>query len=183
MTRIMGISGSLRKRSYNTALLRAAQDLAPSGLTIDAKDIHGVPLFDADMEASDGVPEAVARLKEALGAADGLLLVTPEYNNGIPGVFKNAIDWMSRPPGGRDLFKNKPVAIMGASPGVFGTVLAQQQWLSVLRTLNTRPWFGDRMAVSRAGSVFDDQGHLTDPDTRQRLGDFLDGFRRFIEGG
>ncbi|MGV8953196.1 MAG: NADPH-dependent FMN reductase, partial [Cypionkella sp.] len=132
MPQILGLSGSLRHGSFNTALLRAATSLAPAGSTIAAHTLHGVPLYDGDLEAAEGVPPAVATLKAALEACDGLLLVTPEYNNGIPGVFKNAIDWMSRPPGGTDLFKGKPVAVIGASPGNFGTILAQNHWLPVL---------------------------------------------------
>lgn len=183
MTRILGISGSLRKASYNAGLLRAAVEAAPPGVTLDARSIRGVPLFDADVEAGEGVPEAVARLKEALKGADGLLLATPEYNNGIPGVFKNAIDWMSRPPGGTDLFKGKPVALMGASPGGFGTTLSQAHWLPVLRTLGTRPWFEGRLLVARAGTLFDAEGNLTDEDTRKRVAGFIEGFAKFIGGG
>ena len=121
MTRILGLSGSLRKASFNSGLLRAAVAAAPESVTLDAHTLHGVPLYDGDAEAAEGVPPAVAVLKAALAEADALLLVTPEYNNGIPGVFKNAIDWMSRPPGGTSLFKGKPVAVIGASPGGFGT--------------------------------------------------------------
>ena len=97
MTRLVGLSGSLRRGSFNTALLRAAATLMPADATLDIRTLHGIPLFDADLETSAGLPERVAELKEAVVAADGLLLATPEYNNGIPGVFKNAIDWLSRP--------------------------------------------------------------------------------------
>lgn len=179
MTRILGIAGSLRKASFNAGLLRAAVEAAPEGTALDAHTLHGVPLFDADLEAR-GVPEKVSVLKDALGAADGLLLVTPEYNNGIPGVFKNAIDWMSRPPGGLDLFRGKPVAVIGASPGGFGTILAQDHWLPVLRTLGTRHWTEGRLMVSRAGGLFDAAGNLTDTETRKRLADFIAGFTAFI---
>jgi chromate reductase, NAD(P)H dehydrogenase (quinone) len=182
MPQILGLSGSLRHGSFNTALLRAATSLAPAGSVIEAHTLHGVPLYDGDLEAAEGVPPAVATLKAALEACDGLLLVTPEYNNGIPGVFKNAIDWMSRPPGGTDLFKGKPVAVIGASPGNFGTILAQNHWLPVLRTLGTRPWFEGRLMVSRASSMFDAEGNLTDEATRSRLANFLAGFADFVAG-
>ncbi len=183
MTRILGISGSLRKASYNAGLLRAAAEAAPAGVTFDARTIHGVPLYDADVEA-EGVPGPVAALKDALKEADGLLLVTPEYNNGIPGVFKNAIDWMgSRSAGDPDLFTGKPVALMGASPGNFGTMLSQAHWLPVLRTLGTRPWFEGRLQVARAGTLFDADGNLTDEATRKRVAAFVEGFARFIGGG
>ena len=97
MTRILGISGSLRAGSFNTALLRAAQQVAGDGIAFDAVTLHGIPLYDGDAEARDGLPAAVTTLKDRIIASDGVLLVTPEYNNGIPGVFKNAIDWLSRP--------------------------------------------------------------------------------------
>lgn len=179
MTTILCLSGSLRRASFNSGLLRAAQQLAPDGVTLVIGSIAGVPLYDGDDEAANGTPAAVATLTEQLGAADGLLLVTPEYNNGIPGVFKNAIDWMSRGEGLR-LFKGKPVAVIGASPGNFGTTLAQTHWLQVLRTLNTRPWHEGRLMVSRAGDLFDGDGNLTDGKTRQRLADFVAGFAAAI---
>jgi NAD(P)H-dependent FMN reductase len=98
MATIVGISGSLRRGSFNSALLRAAAELMPDGATLRVETIAGIPLYDADDEATNGLPPAVVRLKDAIAAGDGLLLATPEYNNGIPGVAKNAIDWLSRPP-------------------------------------------------------------------------------------
>ena len=183
MTRVIGISGSLRKGSFNTALLRAAQELMPAGATLEIATIAGIPLYDGDLEAEQGIPPAVAALKDAIAAADGVLLVTPEYNNGIPGVFKNAIDWASRPPQDGDrVFKGRPFAVIGASPGGFGTILAQDHWLPVLRTLGTRPWFGGRLMVARAGNVFVD-GRLADADLRKRLADFMTGFVAAIRTG
>lgn len=182
MTRIVGIAGSLRKGSFNAALLRAAAGLAPADVTIEIASIAGIPLYNGDVEAADGVPDAVAALKARISAADGLLLVTPEYNNSIPGVMKNAIDWLSRPP--EDIpavFVDRPVAIMGASPGGFGTVHAQSAWLPVLRTLRMRPWFSGRLAVSRAGDVFDAAGALTDAAVREQLQTFVHGFARFVQ--
>src|SRR5690606_7986903 len=111
-------------------------------------------------------------------------LVTPEYNNAMPGVFKNAIDWLSRPPKDSPrIFRDQPVAVVGASPGGFGTVLAQTAWLPVLRTLGTRPWFGPRLAVSRAGGVFDAQGNLVDDKVREQVAAFIAGFAQFVERG
>jgi NAD(P)H-dependent FMN reductase len=182
MTHIIGIAGSLRQRSFNLALLRAAADLMPEGATLDVHTINDIPLYNADVETADGLPRAVVALKEAIVAGDGLLLATPEYNNGIPGVFKNAIDWLSRPADdiGR-VFGARPVAIIGASPGGFGTILAQEAWLGVLRTLGTRPWFDGRLLASRATGLFDAEGRLTDEPVRERLKAFVAGFTAFVE--
>jgi len=181
MTRILGLSGSLRRKSFNTGLLHAAAAHAPDGVEIDARTIHGVPLYDADLEA-EGTPQPVRDLRAALAEADGLLMVTPEYNNSVPGVFKNAIDWISSGDGAA-LFKGKPVALIGASPGGFGTILSQNAWLPVLRTLGTRPWFEGRMLVSKAAGLFDDEGHLADDATRDRLVRFVGGFAEHIAAG
>ncbi len=153
----------------------------PEGTALDATGIDGVPLYNGDDESAQGVPPAVAELKRKLRAANGLLLVTPEYNNAIPGVFKNAIDWMSRPSNEiAQHFGGKPVAVIGASTGGFGTILSQNAWLPVLRTLGTRPWFGSRMMVSRANDVFT-EGVLDDSATRDRLAEFLAGFVEFVK--
>jgi NAD(P)H-dependent FMN reductase len=181
MTTILGVSGSLRAGSLNSALLRAAATQMPPGATLEIGTIKGIPLYDADVETAQGLPEAVVSLKEQIVAADGLLLVTPEYNNSIPGVFKNAVDWLSRP--NSDLarvFGSRPVAVIGASPGGFGTLLAQTAWLPVLKTLGTQPWFGGRLQVSRAGEAFDATGALTDARVREQLRGFLAGFCEFV---
>lgn len=179
MTTILGISGSLRQASFNSGLLRAAKELAPEGVEVVIGSIAEVPLYNGDDEAAHGQPAAVEVLKRQLAQADGLLLVTPEYNNGIPGVMKNVIDWMSRKDG-LDLFAGKPVALTGASPGGFGTILAQAAWEPVLRTLRTRPWWEGRLLVSRAGTLYDAKGNLTDERTRQAVADFIAGFAASI---
>jgi chromate reductase len=183
MTTIVGISGSLRRASFNTALLRAAAELAPEGTTLEIASIRDIPLYDGDLEAAEGIPEAVKALEDRIAAADGLLLASPEYNNGIPGVMKNAIDWLSRPPAdiGR-VFGGKPVAVMGATPGRAGTALAQAAWLPVLRALGTNPWFGGRMMVSEAPKAFDADGRLVDEAVRAQLLRFLTGFVSFVSG-
>ena len=174
MTRILGISGSLRAGSFNTALLRAAQQVAGDGIDVEAATLHGIPLYDGDAEARDGEPAAVAALKRQVIASDGVLLFTPEYNNGVPGVFKNAIDWLSRPGSGIPaLFGGRPVAVIGASPGGFGTILAQNAWLPVLRTLGCQHWAGGRLLVSRAGQAFDPEGALQDEKARGQLAAFI----------
>lgn len=170
MTTLLGIAGSLRRGSYNKMLLRAAAALAPDGCRVDTADLAGIPLYDADVEREQGIPPAVAELKERVAAADGLLLATPEYNNSMPGVFKNAIDWLSRPP--KDIprvFGGKPVALIGATPGKGGTRLSQAAWLPVLRTLGTAPWNGRQLYVAGAGEVFDDEGELVDDKVRSLL--------------
>ncbi|MDL2401905.1 NADPH-dependent FMN reductase [Rhizobium mayense] len=180
--KLVGISGSLRKGSFNTALLHAAVELAPPGVELIAATIHGVPLYDADVEVGEGIPEKVTELKELAAAADGLMLFTPEYNNSLPGVFKNAIDWMTRPSSDIPrIFRAKPVAVLGASPGNFGTILSQNAWLSVLRTIGANPWFGGRLMVSRAGSVFDAEGQIVDEKIKQNLAAFVQGFAAFVE--
>jgi len=184
MANIVGLCGSLRRGSFNAALLRAAAGLALDGSRIDARTLHGVPLYDGDLEAAEGIPPAVAALKDAVATADGLLLVTPEYNNGIPGVFKNAIDWMSRPAADiARVFGGKPVAVIGASPGGFGTQLAQNAWLPVLRTLGTAPWFEGRLMVARAGDVFDADGGIVDAGIERRLRGFVAGFCAHVDAG
>lgn len=180
MTKVLGISGSLRRGSYNSALLRAATRLMPPESTLEIASIRGVPLYDGDIEAQ-GIPAAVTQLKEAIVKADGVLLVTPEYNNSIPGVFKNAIDWLSRPASDiKRVFGGKPFAIIGTSPGPFGTVLSQNAWLSVLRTLGTQTWFGGRLAVARAANVFDESGSIKDPAVEEQLKQFLAGYVGFL---
>ena len=180
MTRILGVSGSLRAGSYNTALLRAAQALKVDGVDLDVATLHGIPLYDGDLEQGEGLPTAVTALKERIAASDGVLLVTPEYNNGIPGVFKNAIDWLSRPPNdSARIFADRAFAVIGASPGGFGTILAQAAWLPVLRTLGVRHWSGGRLMVARANKVFDEQGAIQDEALREQLRKFVAGFAAF----
>jgi chromate reductase len=180
MPTIVGISGSLRRGSFNTALLRAAAGLMPEGATLQIETIDGIPLYNADVESASGIPQRAAELKKAIADADGLIIATPEYNNSMPGVAKNAIDWLTRPPADiKAVFGGKPVAIMGASPGGFGTILSQSAWLPVLRTLGTRPWFGGRLLVSRASTVFDANGALTDDAVKKQLEQFLRGFVEF----
>lgn len=181
MARILGISGSLRAGSFNTALLRAAQELAVPGVELELATLHGVPLYDGDLEAREGLPPAVQALKARVLASDALLLATPEYNNGIPGVFKNAIDWLSRP--AKDIhrvFGDRPVAMIGASSGRGGTRLAQAAWLPVVRVLGMRPWFGKQLYVAEAHKAFDDHGALTDEHVKQLASEFMFGFTDFV---
>ena len=179
MTRIIGLSGSLRKASLNTALLHAAAQLLPAGTTLEIADIHGVPLYDGDVEAA-GVPAGVAALKAQVAGADALLIATPEYNHSTPGVLKNALDWMSRPPQDPPVFSRRPIAIIGASPGPFGTARSQPVLLPVLRALQARV-FADAppFYVSAAGKAFDAEGQLADAKQREHLTAFLKAFVDF----
>jgi len=180
MTKVLGISGSLRRGSHNSALLRAAVPLMPPDSALEIASIRGIPLYDGDLEAQ-GIPAAVTALKDAVVAADGVLLVTPEYNNSLPGVFKNAIDWLSRPSSdAKRVFGGRRFAIIGASPGAFGTVLSQAAWLPVMRTLGTQVWTGGRVAVARAGIVFDEVGNLKDGLIEEQLRQFLAGYVNFL---
>jgi chromate reductase, NAD(P)H dehydrogenase (quinone) len=180
MAAIVGLCGSLRRGSFNLMLLRAAMDAAPPGTSIEAESIREIPLYDGDVEAEQGVPPAVQRLKDRIAAADGLLIVTPEYNNSMPGVLKNAIDWLSRPSSDIPrVFRGRPVAVMGATPGPGGTALSQAAWLPVLRTLGMRPWFEGRVVLSGAGKVFDGDGRVADLATGERIRAFIEGFAAF----
>ena len=182
MATIVGICGSLRRQSFNRMLLNAAAAAAPAGTSIDVASIRDIPLYDGDVEAEQGVPAAVGRLKEQIAAADALLIVTPEYNNSMPGVLKNAIDWLTRPASDiARVFNGRPVAIIGATPGQGGTILGQSAWLPVIRTLGMRPWFEGRLQVSGASKVFAPDGSLVDDKIRERLATFVAGFAAFAE--
>ncbi len=176
--RILGIAGSLRAKSFNRALLRHAQKNAPASLAIEIHDLASVPLLDQDVEAK-GYPEAVAKLQAAVGAADGVLIATPEYNSGIPGVLKNALDWMSRPPG-KATCTGKPVAVMGTSPGMGGTLRVQVVMRPVLSGMGMLQMAGPDVAVPSAGSAFDAEGNLVDERARAALAKALDAFAAWI---
>jgi chromate reductase len=177
--RILALGGSLREASRNRALLQEAAALAPTGTKLDLSHvaiIGALPLFNQDIVERDGPPPGVAELKDALRAADGLLLATPEYNWGIPGFLKNAIDWASRP--AKDIpqvFGDLPVALIGAG-GSGGTRIAQSAWLSVFRHLEMRPWSGHALYVDRASERFDEHNRLSDEATREQLLAVVTGF-------
>lgn len=179
---ILGFAGSLRRGSFNRALLRAAAELAPAGMAIEIFDLGEVPLYNGDVEA-EGDPEAVARLKQAIRAADGVLLVTPEYNHGVPAVMKNAVDWASRPPGSAAL-GGKPVGIIGASPGITGSARGQSQLRQAFEFTNSYCMPQPELLVFKAHEKFDSEGCLTDDATAQFLARYLAAFaawvRRFV---
>jgi chromate reductase len=181
MPTIIAISGSLRSKSYNTSLLNAIIEAAPPGTRVEAASIRDIPIYDGDVEAGSGIPAAVAALKDTVVAADGLLLVSPEYNNSVPGAFKNAIDWLSRPNADiARVFGGRPIGVVGATPGPGGTALAQAAWLPVFRTLGTLPFFGARLLVSNAGKVFDENGKLQDAKVKEQVEKYIAGFAQFV---
>ena len=183
MTKIVGLSGSLRRGSLNTLLLRAAARLMPD-VTFELADISGVPLYNGDVEAEQGIPASVVRLKDLVAGSDGLLIATPEYNQSTPGVLKNAIDWMTRPADDISrVFLKKPVAVIGASPGRFGTARSQSVLLPVLHALRVRAFFdAPPFYLSAAHKAFDAEGQLIDAAQRDRLTDFLREFIAFATG-
>lgn len=180
MTNILALSGSLRAGSFNTALARAAQQHAPQGMRIEVGTLHGVPLYDGDLETQEGIPSSVLELKARIIDADGLLLVTPEYNNGVPGVFKSAVDWLSRADR-KAVFGERLVGLMGASMGGFGTLSSQHAWLPTLKALGARVYSGGMMLLSRAHTVFDAEGHLSHEDAQKMLTEYLAGYAAFVQ--
>ncbi len=176
--RILGFAGSLRVGSYNRALLRAAQELAPESIAIDTFDLAQVPLYNADIEAQ-GDPEGVASFKHAISQSDAVLMATPEYNHGVPGVMKNALDWASRPPRG-SVLNGKPAAIIGASPGATGTARGQSQLRQTFEFTNCYAMPQPELLAFRAHEKFDAQGRLTDQPTRQLLRQFLEAFAAWV---
>jgi len=178
--RLLGIAGSLRQGSHNRALLRAARELLSAGVALEEFDLRNLPPYDGDVEAA-GDPETVTALKDAIRAADGLLIATPEYNRGIPGVLKNAIDWASRPPLASPL-AGKPVAIMGASTGLGGTARAQEQLRAALEFPGAAVLDEPRVLVPEAYLRFDESGELVDEGVRAQITDLLDTLLRASAG-
>jgi len=176
--RLVGFAGSLRRESFNRALLAAARQMAPAGMTIDVVEIGQLPFYNADVER-EGDPMSVAEFKAALQEADGVLIATPEYNSGIPGVLTNAIDWASRLPG-RAPLTGKPVALIGASPGQIGTARAQVHLRQILDHVHARVLPPPELLLARAYEKFDAQRRLTDEAARKVLAALLDRFAGWI---
>jgi chromate reductase, NAD(P)H dehydrogenase (quinone) len=172
--RVLGISGSLRRGSFNTAALRAARELVPHGITIETFDLAPIPLYNEDVR-QQGYPPPVTELRQRIKEADGLLIVTPEFNYSIPGVLKNAIDWASRPP--EQPFDEKPIALMGASPGAFGSARAQYHLRQCFVFLNGYVLNRPEVMITQAATKFDADGKLTDQPTQDFITALLAAFK------
>jgi chromate reductase, NAD(P)H dehydrogenase (quinone) len=177
--KLIAISGALRKASTNTGLLRALQELAPSSVEINIATLHGIPLYDGDAEIASGKPQSVKDLDARIRAADGVIIATPEYNFSIPGVLKNATDWVSR---GAAPFKWKRTGIMGSSEGAFaGTARAQYHLRQNLQSLQAIVMPKPEMFITHNEVKFDNAGNLTDDETRERLATWLRAFIEWVE--
>jgi chromate reductase, NAD(P)H dehydrogenase (quinone) len=176
--KILAFAGSLRKNSYNKMLLNAAIELKPENIEIEIIDIKDIPLYNGDVEEV-GIPEAVSKFKEKAKNADGVLIATPEYNHAISGVLKNAIDWASRPP--YNPFSEKPVGIMGATMGISGTISSQESFRHIGAILNMHILNTPMVLVSTAQNKFDENGKLTDVETRKIIGNFLEAFSNWTK--
>ena len=183
VVQVLGFAGSLRSGSFNRALLRAAAKLAPEDMRVDAFELDAIPLYNRDVE-EDGDPAPVTAFKQAIADADAILIATPEYQHSIPGVLKNALDWASRPPR-RSTLKRKPAAIMGATPGRFGTARAQADLRKVLVYNEVQVLARPSVMVRRAGEKFDPDLVLVDDATKDRVRGLLrhlGAWARFMSG-
>lgn len=176
---LLAVSGSLRKASYNTALLRAFKELAPEGASVEITDIHGLPVFNQDDE-KEHFPALATELKEKIRAADGILISTPEYNRGMSGALKNFLDYTSRPYGD-NAWALKPVYVVGASVGPIAAALAQYNVKQVLTYLDARLLGQPEFYLGTAGEKFDAEGNLTDEKTKEHIKKAYDVFLPFIE--
>lgn len=173
--KVLGFAGSLRRASFNRGLIRAAAELAPAGVTLEVFDLAGIPLYNQDVEDA-GEPPAVAAFKRAIAAADALLVATPEYNHGMPGVLKNALDWASRPRATSPL-RDKPMAVLGASPGRGSTARAQAQLREAAVFTGACVMPLPELLVSSAAQHFNDDGDLVEAEVRTALVELIEALR------
>jgi chromate reductase len=176
----LAIIGSLRRRSYNRMTCEAARELLPDGVTLEVADIGSIPLFDPDVLEEQGVPQSVRRLKEQITAADAVVIFSPEYNFSVPGVLKNAIDWVSRPPTEQPL-RDKPVAIMGAASGRLGTARMQYHLRQTLVSLEALPLARPEVMITGCAEKFDAEGRLTDEPTRAQIRSQLEALVAWVQ--
>jgi chromate reductase, NAD(P)H dehydrogenase (quinone) len=176
--RIIAISGALRKASTNTGLLRALKDVAPAHVAIEIATLHGIPLYDGDEEQAHGKPAAVALLDAKIRASDGVVIATPEYNSTIPGVLKNATDWLSR---GGSPFRWRKIGIIGAADGPLGSARSQVQLRQNLQAMEAIAMPKPEFLAGNNGQKFDADGNLTDADSRKRLSHWLEAYIAFLQ--
>jgi chromate reductase, NAD(P)H dehydrogenase (quinone) len=175
--KIIAISGALRRGSTNTGLCRALGDVAPIGVSVEVATLHGIPLYDGDLEAASGKPEAVKALDAKIRAADGIVIATPEYNFSVPGVLKNATDWLSR---GGSPFKWRRMGIIGAADGPLGTGRSQYHLRQNMQGLEAIVMPKPEFFAGNNSQKFDKDGNLTDADSRKRLGQWLESYVAFL---
>jgi len=179
--KVLAISGSLRAASWNTALLRAMQQTAPSGVEVELCVLHDLPFFNEDLESASGWPAAVMALRRKVQEADAVIVSTPEYNSGMPGVLKNAFDWLSRTTAEHpSVLMDKPLALVGATMGSFGTAIAQASALPMFRAVGMQLWAGQRLALPQAHLSLDAQGQITGEALRPLLEQYMAGFAQFV---
>lgn len=180
MTKILLISGSLRKDSFNKLLLQAVEALAPEGVTFEYADIGLLPLFNDDLDTDEARPNAVTNFRKQVRESDGILIASPEYNYAIPGVLKNALDWGSRPYA-QGVWAGKPFAVMGASPGFMGAARSTQDTRAIAIDLQARVFAAGEILLASAHTAFDAEGKLTNENTRNVLVDYITRYVSFIE--
>lgn len=181
--KIIGISGSLREKSFNTALLRAAAGLAPEKVELEIASLQDIPLYNGDVEDNQGIPASVENLKDRIISSDGILLAIPEYNGQMPGVLKNALDWLTRPYGETArVFGGRCAGIIGATPGISGTRLAQNSAILLLHTFGMKIFSGSQVLISFASKAFDAEGRLVDEAAISQVAGYMEAYARFISG-
>lgn len=176
--KVLAFAGSLRKNSFNKSLLNEAVKLTPKELEVEVFDLAPIPLYSKDIELV-GFPEPVANLREKIREADGVLIATPEYNYSISGVLKNTLDWISRPP--EQPFSEKPIGIMGASDGGFGTIRAQMHLRQIFVTLNSFVMNRPQVHIRDADKKFDEKGNLLDEEDKEKIKKFMESFASWIK--
>lgn len=181
MTKIIGISGSLREKSYNTFLLQAIRKQADRIFDMTLHSIKDIPLYNQDIEEDTGIPGSVLELKEKISNSQGIIIATPEYNHSMPGVLKNTIDWLSRTDdNGNQVLYGKCNGLVGATPGDFGTILGQNAWLPIFRVLSMNLYTEHSLKISHANKIFDNQGNISDETTAENITKFVKGFNEFV---
>jgi len=179
---ILGIPGSLRKDSFNRMLLNAAMEAAGEDCQVELASIGDIPLYNQDLEETHGVPDSAKKLQAQIIHCDGLVIATPEYNNSVPGVLKNAIDWLSRPVSEIErVFKDLPVGMIGATPGSRGTSGAQIAWLPVWQALHTKMFNAAFVTLSKAGEVFDEAQHIKSAPIQKQIDHYMTLFVEFVK--